>query len=242
MRSQSVKGLRSPQLINQSIELSNYLKSLRPQQLLKIMHISKPLAETTYQVIAGWSSEPQTPALDCFVGDIYRGLGASDLTTAERDYADQHLYILSGLYGCLRPYDGIQPYRLEMAYKLPKSEFSNLYKYWGQVVASLLPDEITVNVSSVEYSKLVLPFIKPDKVVTPEFLTIDAKSGRPSFTAVHAKVARGAFARWMIQNQVQDTARLQDFAELGYRYNQQLSKPQQPVFICQKFGGLGLKA
>jgi cytoplasmic iron level regulating protein YaaA (DUF328/UPF0246 family) len=127
-----------------------------------------------------------------------------------------------------------------MACKLPKAKFANLYKYWGKSIASCLPgDQIIVNVSSVEYSKSVLSFIDPNRVVTPEFLTVT--NGQAGFTAVHAKVARGAFARWMIQNRVETIAELQLFNELGYHYDAKLSKPGHPTFICQEFGGIGLR-
>jgi len=242
MRLQNSDNLRRPALINQAQEIDNYLKTLSPTQLTKIMHISNPLAASTHQLIADWTVRPTSLALDSFVGDIYRGLRASQLSTEERDYADKHLFILSGLYGLLRPFDGIQPYRLEMAYKLPSAKFANLYKYWGSVLADALPAKQTiVNVSSVEYSKAILPYIDAKRVVTPEFLTLDRKTDQPKFTAVHAKVARGAFACWMIQHQLQDEEKLQQFNEFGYEYHPGLSKPERPVFVCQEFGGLGLK-
>ncbi|MEO5628120.1 MAG: YaaA family protein [Candidatus Saccharimonadales bacterium] len=235
-------SLRRPALLGRAEKIDQYLKTLSPAQLKKIMHISAPLAEKTHHLISQWSAKPgeQSLALDSFVGDIYRGFRASELSSADRDYADKHLYILSGLYGCVRPYDGIRPYRLEMAYKLPAEQFNNLYRYWGESIADNLPAGPIVNVSSVEYSKTITPFVEPSRVIAPEFLTIDPKTGQPTFFAVHAKVARGAFARWMIQKRIETVGDLQKFDDLNYRFEPRLSTANKPTFVCKTFGGLGL--
>lgn len=230
-----------PLLQEPANQLGDYLKTLKPAQLVKTMHLSKPLADKTHQLLNDWS-EGGGLALDSFIGDIYRGLRASDLSPAERDYASKHLYILSGLYGVLRPYDAIKPYRLEMAYKLPVAKFSNLYQFWGRQIADALPkDQLIVNVSSLEYGKAVLPYLDPTIIITPEFLSVDPKSSQTGFVAVHAKVARGAFARWMVQAQPETPDELLSFNELGYLYDPALSTPLKPTFVCQQFGGLGLK-
>lgn len=238
-------SLRQPALLDQAAKIDAYLKTLSEPQLVKTMHISKGLAEKTHRLIAEWTTEPtkQSLAIDSFVGDIYRGFRASELSETDRDYADKHLYILSGLYGCIRPYDGIMPYRLEMMYKLPKTEFNNLYTFWGRAIANCLPkEELIVNVSSVEYAKAVLPYIDAERVISPEFLTIDPKTKQPTFFAVHAKVARGAFARWMIQKRIETVEDIKKFDDLNYRYDPALSTPYKPTFICKTFGGLGLTA
>ncbi|GHO47710.1 hypothetical protein KSX_58730 [Ktedonospora formicarum] len=125
--------MREPLLLEKARRLDTYLKTLSPLQLTKIMSISPALAEKTHALIAAWAAKPedQSLAVDSFVGDIYSGLHANDLSPADRDYADQTLRILSGLYGILRPYDGICPYRLEMGYTLPDPAFARLPIYWG---------------------------------------------------------------------------------------------------------------
>jgi uncharacterized protein len=236
--------LRQPQLIKKVQELDMYLKRLAPSQLAKVMHISPSLANKTQALIAAWTTEParQSLAIDSFVGDIYSGLRASELTAAERDYADETLYILSGLYGVIRPYDGICPYRLEMGYKLGgSSPYSNLYSFWDDAIAKSLPGNgLIVNLSSVEYSQTVTKFVDPARVVSPKFLTIDPKTGEPAFVVVHAKIARGAFARWLIQSRVQNSSELNGFREIGYEFNEALSTPAEPAFVCKEFGGKGL--
>ncbi|HEV7454454.1 MAG TPA: YaaA family protein [Candidatus Saccharimonadales bacterium] len=236
-------ALRQPQLIAKAETLAAYLKTLSAEQLAATMHISGPLAAKTREAIASWTAGPnhQSLALDCFVGDIYKGLRASTLSAADRDYADKTLLILSGLYGCIRPYDGICPYRLEMMYKLPDPRFSDLYKYWGDSIAQCVPpDELIVNVSSVEYSQTVTRFADPARVVAPNFLTINPASGDPIFVVVHAKIARGAFARWLITSRVTDVNHFSRFNEFGYRYSKELSAPGKPTFVCQIFTGTAM--
>jgi cytoplasmic iron level regulating protein YaaA (DUF328/UPF0246 family) len=236
-------SLRSPQLITQTRKLGSFLRTLSPKQIEKIMHVSPTLAHKTHNLLANWSTAPrkQSIAIDSFVGDIYSGLRADELTPNDRDYADKTLCILSGLYGIIRPYDGISPYRLEMAYRLPDPAFANLYKFWNDSIAKCLPKEGTiVNVSSVEYTKAVLPFIDKERIITPRFLTINPKTNEPTFVVVHAKIARGAFARWLITSRTTNIAEFPEFSDIGYQYNQELSTPNEPVFICQTFGGIGL--
>jgi cytoplasmic iron level regulating protein YaaA (DUF328/UPF0246 family) len=216
---------------------------LSAKQLEKSMHISATLALATRSLVASWNSEAtdQTPAIDCFIGDIYSGLRAGELSGDDRKYADQTLRILSGLYGLLRPLDGICPYRLEMGYAFPDVKFKNLYTFWGDTLAKQLPSTgLIVNVSSVEYTKAIMPYIDSKRVVTPSFLTIDPRTGKSAFTAVHAKIARGAFARWLVTTKITEPNEFYQFNQLGYRYNEELSTLEQPTFVCKTFEGKGL--
>ena len=235
--------LRSPRLIEKAVELDAYLKTLTSAQIAKCMHVSSALADKTHTLIQNWTAAPksQSLALDTFLGDIYSGLHATDLSKRDRDYADKTLIILSGLYGCIRPYDSIYPYRLEMGYKLPKNTFSDLYKFWDRDIADCVPDTgIIVNLSAVEYSRTVTPYVDQRRIVAPHFLTTNPKTGEPTFVVVHAKIARGAFARWLITERVDEIAKLSAFSELGYRYSHELSTPAKPTFVCKEFGGKGL--
>lgn len=245
MKSPGLEGhnYRAPELITHSQELAAYLKTLAPNQLTKAMHVSAALATKTHATLQDWNTEPrkQSLAIDSFVGDIYSGLRASELSKADRDYADTTLRILSGLYGIIRPYDAIMPYRLEMGYRLPDAPYSNLYAFWGKLIAATLPKEgPVVNASSAEYTKAVLPFVDPTRVITPKFLTVDPKSGEPTFVVVHAKIARGAFARWLITSRVTDPADFIGFNDIGYKYDKTLSTSEGPAFVCREFLGKGL--
>ncbi len=206
------------------------------------MHISDAKAAEARRLFTDWSHEAdrQVSAIDAFRGDIYSGLQVADWSPSDRKYAHEHLVILSGLYGALRACDGIMPYRLEMGYKLPRGE--SMYSFWGDKLAGIVRPETThlLNLSAVEYTKALLPYIDPKvKVVTPKFMTISPKTGQPTFVTVHAKIARGAFARWVIQNRAKEDE-LAKFNGLGYQYDTRLSSEDQPVFVCKEFKGLGL--
>jgi cytoplasmic iron level regulating protein YaaA (DUF328/UPF0246 family) len=233
-----------PVLLDRAEELVDYLRTLTRPQLAKIMTISAEMAAKTREQYADWSTEPerQAPAAATFVGDIYSGLQVDAFTAADRAYADAHLRILSGLYGILRPFDGICQYRLEMGYRLPAGRYASLYRFWGDSIARQLPASgRIVNLAANEYAKTVLPHVDPGRVITPRFLTVDPASKRPKFVVVHAKVARGAFARWLVTTRVTGTpAAIRKFADIGYEYDDELSSPAEPTFVCREFGGKGL--
>lgn len=204
------------------------------------MKISDTKAKEVQRLYDTWvtDSTRQVPAIDAFIGDIYSGLQVPTWADNDRDYAHKHLLILSGLYGALRACDGIMPYRLEMAYKRPDG--SSLYEFWADTIATAMPTRTTaiINLSAVEYTKAVLPHVTVP-VITPKFLTRN-KTGDPTFVTVHAKIARGAYAKWLIQQRVHDVNELTSFSELGYSYDSAASTPEQPVFVCDEFGGIGL--
>lgn len=231
-----------PALLAQADLLAKYIASLPVEDLQKCMAISKPLAEKTHLTFTEWTDKPSSnSAVDSFVGDIYSGLQAGKWTNDDVLFAQDHLRILSGLYGVLKPLDDIRPYRLEMGYKLPDDPFTNLYKFWNDTVAKQLPDsEPILNLTAVEYSKVLTPYIDDDRFIAPAFMTISPKTGEPNFVTVHAKIARGAFANWVIRNKVIDLKHVRQFNDLGYSYDQSLSTQNRPVFVCKEFGGLGL--
>lgn len=230
-----------PALIAKATELADYIATLSVGELKKTMHISDSLAATTVKAFQEWGKGQTSLAMDSFVGDIYSGLRASLLTNEEREYAQEHLRILSGLYGILRPYDGIQPYRLEMGYRLPDQHYTDLYEFWGDSIAKQLPaDDMIVNLAAVEYSRTVLPYVDPARVISPRFLTKDPRTGEPTFVVVHAKIARGAFARWLITTRTTNKETMKQFNDIGYRYVPKLSTPDEPAFVCDEFQGKGL--
>ena len=235
--------LQQPELLSKATNLANYLKTLSVEQIAKSMQVSLSLAEKTKQTINAWitGTDQQSLAIDSFVGDIYSGLQAATLDKGDREFADGTLRILSGLYGILRPLDAICPYRLEMGYKLPDEPFKNLYAYWGDDIANTFPKQgRIINLTAVEYAKTITPFVDETRIVAPKFLTINPKTGEPGFVVVHTKIARGAFAHWLIKNRANNNTDLTAFNGLGYTYNKELSTASEPVFICKEFGGLGL--
>lgn len=236
-----VSGGSQPALLKQATELAEYVAAQDIPTLAKVMGVSDTLAAATHTSFQQWKSSGGSPAIDTFIGDIYSGLQAAAFTPENRDYADQTLRILSGLYGVLKPLDAVQPYRLEMAYKFPDTPYNNLYTFWGDTIAKTLPpSRIVINTSSVEYTKAIFPYLGSARIITPRFLTISPKTGAPTFVTVHAKIARGAFARWLIVNRIEDESRLRTFTDLGYVYDPSLSTGLEPVYIAQQFHGLGL--
>jgi cytoplasmic iron level regulating protein YaaA (DUF328/UPF0246 family) len=232
-----------PVLLDRAVELVEYVRTLPPARLAKTMALSGELAARTHELFVAWNTDPdrQAPAAESFTGDIYSGLQVGSFSAADRRYAGAHLRILSGLYGVLRPFDGISPYRLEMGYRLPAVAYANLYRFWGRAVADQLPASgRVVNLAANEYSKVVLPYLDPKRVVTPRFLTVDPRSGQPAFVAVHAKIARGAFARWLVTTRADDRADLLAFDDLGYRHEPAHGTEREPAFVCTEFGGKGL--
>ena len=233
--------LGRPQLLHDAAELANTVRQLPVAQLMKMMQVSSVKAEQVYAMYQQWSTDDslQAPTIDTFVGDIYSGLQVSTWSEADRDYAQEHLLILSGLYGALRACDGIMPYRMEMAYKLPDGK--SLYDYWGTSIASVLSSRTThiLNLSAVEYTKALLPHVG-FPVVTPKFLTVSPKTHEPTVVTVHTKIARGAFARWVMQRRVENSEGMKRFNELGYRYDATTSTDDEPVFVCDEFQGIGL--
>jgi uncharacterized protein len=245
MRAEPVRSAATgvPVLLDRAEELVAYVRTLSPRQVASLMTLSGPMVAKTREMYAAWTTAPadQAPAVETFTGDIYSGLQATSFAPAERRYADGHLRILSGLYGILRPYDGICPYRLEMGYRLPDPRYADLHRFWGSTIARQLPDAgLVVNLAADEYSKVVLDHIDPARVVTPRFRTVDPRSGEAKFVVVHAKIARGAFARWMITTRVGRRADLAGFTELGYRLDPARGGAREPCYVCADFGGKGL--
>lgn len=236
------RSLSNPVELERSQALRVYVTSLSLPKIQQSMHVSATLAKKVKQMHEQYLEEEATSAVvEIFRGDIYSGLRALDFTDDEKEFAARHLYILSGLYGLLRPYDAVKPYRLEAAYRFPKKSFSNIYNYWGDTLAAHIPATgPIINLASVEYEKLVVPYLDSDRIITPKFLSIMKLGQSPTFVAVHAKVARGAYARWLIQRGRDDATDLNDFNDLGYRYAPELSTAAQPTYVCEGFLGIGL--
>ena len=234
---------QAPLLLDRAKVLSEYIQNLSENDLRSAMKVSAPLAHKTFLQMREWSVEPslQSPAIDIFAGDMYSGLQAQSFTKQERDYANQHLYIISGLYGILRACDSIMPYRLEMGYKITPPYSNSLYDFWGDSLVKSLPEKGTVfNLSSHEYTKSIIPYLESERIVSPKFCTRNQKTNEPKQIVVHSKIARGAFVHWLIKNQISSKGDVRYFNALDYKYDPSLSTPSAPVYICDSFQGLGL--
>lgn len=228
-----------PRLLEYSQELVDRCSSLTPQDLASLMSISDKLAGLNAARFAEWS-QPFTPrnarpAIYAFDGDVYTGLAAESLTDESISYAQEHLRILSGLYGVLRPLDLMQAYRLEMGTKLDTARGKNLYEFWGDVITDLLNEDLAalhtdvlVNLASQEYFSSVQKKRLNAQVVTPVFK--DEKNGTYKVISFWAKKARGMMARFIVTEQPQSVQDLKQFNAAGYRFNADESSETELVF------------
>lgn len=230
-----------PLFLDQARDLVGRFRNLSSNELASNMQLSSKKSIEVQQLYAEWSTDPdrQSCAIDAFIGDIYSGLQVQTWSDDDRAHAQQRLLILSGLYGALRACDGIMPYRLEMGYKLPDGR--SLYEFWADSLTTAIAPTSThiINLSALEYTRSILPYVDM-QIISPKFLTVSSKTHEPTFVTVHTKIARGAFARWLIQERIENVDRIVEFADLGYVYDSHLSTQVQPVFVCQDFGGIGL--
>ncbi len=230
-----------PRFLDRSAALIDTLRPLSPADLAKLMDLSDPLAVLNVTRYADWRPE-HTPgsakqAVLAFNGDVYEGLDAASLSPADLAYAQDHLRILSGLYGVLRPLDLIRPYRLEMGTKLANDAGKDLYAFWGETLTDSLNAELAqaaadsavlVNLASEEYFKAV----KPKKLAVPvvDCVFEDWKGGKYKIISFYAKRARGLMARYAITNRIDRPEGLKEFDLEGYGFDPDASEARRLVF------------
>ena len=218
-------------------ELAAVAKKLKPGDLKKLMSISDDLAKLNHERFQNFETETDLrPAIYAFAGDTYTGLEAQSLSDDGLRYAQDHLRILSGLYGVLRPLDAIAPYRLEMGSRMKNAKGANLYAYWGDRLAQALNEQAQatgsaylVNCASVEYFGAVDESSLALKVITPVFM--EDKPAGPKIVSFFAKKARGAMARFIVENRITDPEGLKDFDLGGYKFAPELSTVGKPTFL-----------
>lgn len=227
-------------LIEQSKVLIAALRKKSPRDIQQMMSISENLAELNHRRYQEWNglneiSERSRQAVLAFTGDVYQGLNASSLGQSDLKYAQDHLRILSGLYGLLKPLDLIEPYRLEMGTKLKVGKHSSLYDFWGDQISHQLnqslkdhSEKIIINLASQEYFKAVKKNILEAEVISPQFK--DAKNGTYKVISFYAKKARGLMSRYIIEHKINHVEELKAFDYGAYRYNPELSTEKEPVF------------
>jgi cytoplasmic iron level regulating protein YaaA (DUF328/UPF0246 family) len=220
-------------------ETSSLVRTARRKgirDLQDLMSISEKLARLNRDRFRDWDIAPEKPAIFAFDGDTYTGFDAATLTDDALRHAQTHLRILSGLYGLLRPLDALKPYRLEMGSRLATRRGKDLYAFWGDRIATVLNDDAAescathlLNCASQEYFGAVRTGTLALPVVTPSFL--EDKPGGPKMISFFAKQARGAMARFVVDNRLTDPADLRGFTTGGYVYQPDRSAPDRPVFL-----------
>ncbi|WP_332675360.1 peroxide stress protein YaaA [Aromatoleum sp.] len=234
-----------PDYLREAGQLIGILRRKSPAEVADLMSLSDQLAALNVARYEAWSP-PFTAgnakqAVLAFNGDVYEGLDAKSLSREEFGWAQDHLRILSGLYGLLRPLDLIQPYRLEMGTRLDNPRGRNLYAFWGDTLTDALKNllaaeretgtggaPVLVNLASEEYFKSVKPAKLGARVVVPVFQ--DWKGGRYKIISFYAKRARGLMCRYAIRNRIDDVAGLRGFDYEGYAFAADASDDDRPVF------------
>lgn len=227
-----------PEFIEQANSLAVELEKYSTVQLRELMNISNSLAALNFERYKNWHTEiknAQTKqAVRAFIGEAYRGLKAEDMNEEDLMYAQDHLRILSGLYGILRPLDTIQPYRLEMGTKIEIGEFKNLYKFWNDEITNSINralgnSETVINLASNEYFKSVNRKKLKANVITPEFK--EYKNGVIKMITVYAKNARGQMTNFIIKNRIEEPEQIKAFDINGYQFDVNSSDENKWVFV-----------
>ena len=233
------RGRRQPSrplagLADEALSLARSAANLTQKRLRTLMHISPALAKLNADRFAGFADQPERPAIFAFAGDVYTGFDVATLDEAAIDYAQDHLRMLSGLYGLLRPLDLMRPYRLEMGtHWAPRHK--KLTDWWGDRIATALAEDlaaegsdVVLNLASQEYWAAVDGRL-PAHVRT---VAVDFREGAEArFVSFHAKQARGMMARWVVEHRVENLDGLRGFDTDGYRYDPEASSDRQLRFV-----------
>lgn len=235
-----LKNSTTPEFVDEAEKLIKQLKKYSPKKIKGLMGLSDALAELNVERYSQWTNQHSEQnaknAALIFDGEVYSGLDAENFSAKEMSYAQNHLRLLSGLYGILRPMDLVHPYRLEMGTKLKVGRKNNLYEYWGdkivdEVNALLSTQEspILVNLASNEYFKVINKKKFKGQIVTPVFK--DFNNGTYKSVMVYAKKARGMMANYIIKNKIETAEELIGFDYAGYCYSKEESTDNQLVFL-----------
>jgi hypothetical protein len=229
-----------PRLLEDTAAIGAVAKKRSRAEFKKLMHLSDALADLTYERFQAFdAAAPECgakPAVFAYAGDTYRGLDVSRFNDADLAYSQDHLRILSGLYGLLKPMDLIKAHRLEMGTKLKNPRGRDLYAFWGARIAELLNEDsersggaqALVNCASIEYFKSVDQSVLRPTIITPVFK--EETAGVAKIISFHAKKARGMMAAFMVRQQIDQPEGLKTFNEEGYVFRPQLSDPATYVF------------
>ena len=227
-----------PSHLTESEKLMGKLRGLNNKKLGELMNLSKDLVALNQERHTNWqppfTEENADPAIFMFYGEVYRGLDADSLDENDLAYAQDHLRILSGLYGVLKPLDLIQPYRLEMGAKLKYYKKNNLYQFWGDEITKTIAKDlgdppVLINLASNEYFKSINLKKLKARMIVPTFK--DFSNGEYKSLMTYAKNARGMMARYIIQERIEDPELLKSFNGGGYAYSPERSDDENMVFI-----------
>lgn len=228
-----------PDQLADSQLLINEAKKLSSEDVSELMDVSENISNLNVQRFQDWNRDFNTQnakaALFAFKGDVYSGIQKESYNDDDLAYAQNHLRILSGLYGALRPMDLIQPYRLEMKTRLKNPRGDNLYQFWGDKITQQLneslegqTEKVLINLASNEYFKSVKPKILDGKILSVNFK--ETKDGKTRVIAIFAKKARGMMADFILRNRIEHPEDIKDFGSDGYKFDVKESTDNNWVF------------
>ena len=242
-----IKRFSQPEFLGDTERLVKQLKQLSVLEISSLMKISDKLADKNRDRFKAWQVDYDDTnakqALLAFQGDVYQGMAVDNYKPEDFDFAQEHLRILSGLYGILRPLDLIQPYRLEMGTKIAHAKLQDLsantlYEFWADKLTQAINEQlnkleqkIIINLASNEYFKAVKPKLLKGEIITPVFK--DWKNDKYKIISIYAKKARGMMTSYIIKNRIEDIKELHNFNKAGYKYNPQLSDENNITFTRQ---------
>jgi len=224
----------------ETMQLVRILKKKKVPEIKDLMHISDALAELNvkrYKTFKKeYSPEISRAAIEAFKGDVYVGMDYPTLTAKEVAYAQDHIRILSGLYGILKPLDKMQPYRLEMGTRMENKQGTNLYHFWGSKISKALNAELKesgsdtiLNLASNEYFKAVDKKALKANIIEANFK--EERDGKLKFISFNAKKARGIMARYVVKNKIENLEELKGFDIDGYYYSEEHSTADSLLFV-----------
>ena len=232
-REEYVAPLHRPMFLKEAGELLSFLRSLSDSEMAKVWKVKGALLSSSLSSLSMLSLEDiGSPAIFSYDGIQYTYMSPSSFTDSMLEYAEKNLRIISGLYGLLRPLDGVGTYRLEMESPISIPGYGDLYSYWGgKIASSLMEDErLLVNLASAEYSKAVLPYLPSTvTVVTPVFL--DWEKGRYVSKGVYAKMERGEMVRFLAETGAETVEEIMKFSSRGYEFSRFLSDSNTLCFV-----------
>ena len=232
-REEYVAPLHRPMFLKEAGELLSFLRSLSDSEMAKVWKVKGALLSSSLSSLSMLSLEDiGSPAIFSYDGIQYTYMSPSSFTDSMLEYAEKNLRIISGLYGLLKPLDGVGTYRLEMESPISIPGYGDLYSYWGGKIASSLmeDDRLLVNLASAEYSKAVLPFLPSSvTVVTPVFL--DWEKGRYVSKGVYAKMERGEMVRFLAETGAETVEDIKKFSSRGYEFSRFLSDSNTLCFV-----------
>ena len=226
-----------PLFNDKAIQVNNSIKDLSAPDLSRLMTISPKLSDLNWLRNQDFqkNNSKEKQAIFAFNGDVYDGIDANTISTSNHEKLQSTLRILSGLYGILKPFDKIKPYRLEMGTKISIDESKNLYDFWKKnvtdsILKEIKEEEIIINLASNEYFSVIDSSLIDNKIITPQFK--DFKNGKLKIISFYAKKARGLMTRFLIDNDIQSSSDIENFNSSGYTFSQaETADSTSPVFV-----------